>query len=139
MLISVFAGTEYFLASWIAVYTIEKFGRRKLMLFGAIGQTATMALLTITTYLATAPDAAPFGGKDNTGAGIGAAVLLFVFNSFFAIGKGLSLLYNSLYSLHRLMTGCGEISPARSHFSLNLRLLAFPRSRADSVLLYALK
>lgn len=30
-------GTEYFLASWIAVYTIENFGRRKLMIFGAIG------------------------------------------------------------------------------------------------------
>lgn len=28
-------GTEYFLASFIAVYTIEKLGRRKLMLFGA--------------------------------------------------------------------------------------------------------
>ncbi|PQE29638.1 sugar transporter STL1 protein [Rutstroemia sp. NJR-2017a BBW] len=28
-------GTEYFLASWIAVYTIERFGRRSLMLFGA--------------------------------------------------------------------------------------------------------
>ena len=27
-------GTEYFLASWIAVFTIEKVGRRPLMLFG---------------------------------------------------------------------------------------------------------
>ena len=27
-------GTEYFAASWIAVFTVEKIGRRKLMLFG---------------------------------------------------------------------------------------------------------
>lgn len=31
-------GTEYFLASFIAIFTIEKFGRRKLMIFGAAGQ-----------------------------------------------------------------------------------------------------
>ena len=31
-------GTEYFLASWIAVFTIERFGRRQLMLFGAAGE-----------------------------------------------------------------------------------------------------
>ena len=36
-LLAAFNGLEYFLASWIAVYTIEKFGRRKLMLFGAVG------------------------------------------------------------------------------------------------------
>jgi hypothetical protein len=30
-------GTEYFLASWIAVFIVEKVGRRKLMLFGAAG------------------------------------------------------------------------------------------------------
>ena len=35
---------EYFLASWIAVFTIEKFGRRQLMLFGAAGQSFSMIM-----------------------------------------------------------------------------------------------
>lgn len=38
-------GTEYFLASFIAIFTIEKFGRRKLMLFGATGQAVSIQLV----------------------------------------------------------------------------------------------
>lgn len=75
-------GTEYFLASWIAVFTIEKFGRRQLMLFGAAGQAASMAVLAGTNA---------FPGTTN---GIVAAVFLFVFNSFFAVGwLGMTWLY----------------------------------------------
>jgi hypothetical protein len=37
------------MASWIAIFTIEKFGRRSLMLFGAAGQAASMAVLAGTT------------------------------------------------------------------------------------------
>lgn len=37
-LLAALNGTEYFFASFIAIFTIEKFGRRKLMLFGAAGQ-----------------------------------------------------------------------------------------------------
>jgi hypothetical protein len=69
-------GTEYFMASWIAIFTIEKFGRRSLMLFGAAGQAMAMAVLAGTT--------SPV--NPSTGLGITAAVFLFVFNSFFAIG-----------------------------------------------------
>jgi MFS family permease len=79
-------GTEYFLASWIAVFTIEKFGRRKLMLFGAAGQAASMAILAASTANAV--------GDQKTKYGIVAAVFLFVFNSFFAIGwLGMTWLY----------------------------------------------
>ena len=75
-------GTEYFLASWIAVFTIEKFGRRQLMLFGAAGMSATMVLLAVMTKI---------GG---TGPGIVAALCLFIFNTFFAIGwLGMTWLY----------------------------------------------
>lgn len=75
-------GTEYFLASWIAVFTIEKFGRRQLMLFGAAGQAASMAILAGTT------------SRTSAGLGITAAVFLFVFNTFFAIGwLGMTWLY----------------------------------------------
>lgn len=80
-------GTEYFLASWVAFYTIEKFGRRNLMIFGSIGQTLTMVILTITVWRATAP-------YSDSHAGIAAAVFLFVFNTFFAIGwLGMTWLY----------------------------------------------
>jgi sugar porter (SP) family MFS transporter len=79
-------GTEYFLASWIAFYTIERIGRRKLMLFGAAGQAATMACLTATVWDAQV--------NNNSASGIAAAALLFVFNTFFAVGwLGMTWLY----------------------------------------------
>ncbi|TKA38200.1 hypothetical protein B0A54_09140 [Friedmanniomyces endolithicus] len=74
-LLAALNGTEYFIASWVAIFTIEKFGRRKLMLFGAAGQALSMAVLAGTTSV---PGNAPLG--------IIAAVFLFVFNSFFAVG-----------------------------------------------------
>ncbi|KAL8689282.1 MAG: hypothetical protein Q9218_005014 [Villophora microphyllina] len=75
-------GTEYFMASWIAVFTIEKFGRRQLMLFGAAGMSFSMVMLAIMDFL---------GGK---GPGIVAAMFLFIFNTFFAIGwLGMTWLY----------------------------------------------
>ncbi|KAK6003893.1 hypothetical protein QM012_008743 [Aureobasidium pullulans] len=75
-------GTEYFAASWIAVFTIEKFGRRSLMIFGAAGQAASMAILAGTT------------SRQSSGLGVTAAVFLFVFNTFFAIGwLGMTWLY----------------------------------------------
>ncbi|OQV02557.1 hypothetical protein CLAIMM_07738 [Cladophialophora immunda] len=77
-------GTEYFLASWIAVFIIEKVGRRKLMLFGAVGQSASMIVLAVMTNI---------GGK---GPGIVAAMFLFIFNTFFAVGwLGMTWLYPS--------------------------------------------
>ncbi|KAK8066730.1 hypothetical protein PG997_013477 [Apiospora hydei] len=44
-LLAAINGTEYFIASWPAVYLVERVGRRKLMLFGAAGQAASMAIL----------------------------------------------------------------------------------------------
>ena len=77
-------GTEYFLASLIAIFIIDRIGRRKLMLFGAVGQTVTMILLAI------------LGAVDTSAAQVVSAVLLFVFNSFFAIGwLGMTWLYVS--------------------------------------------
>lgn len=80
-------GTEYFLASWIAVYTIERFGRRQLMLFGAAGMSGSMALLAGMNYMSSTS----LGGS---APGIVSAVLLFVFNTFFAVGwLGMAWLY----------------------------------------------
>lgn len=75
-------GTEYFLASWIAVFTVEIFGRRTLMLFGSIGMGISMIILTITKSLNTTPG------------NIATIVFFFVFNSCFAVGwLGMTWLY----------------------------------------------
>ncbi|KAF9247184.1 general substrate transporter [Melanogaster broomeanus] len=75
-------GTEYFLASLIAIFLIDRVGRRKLMLFGAVGQCLTMVLLAV------------LGSINGSGAQVVSAVLLFVFNSFFAVGwLGMTWLY----------------------------------------------
>lgn len=37
-LLAALNGTEYFIASWVAVFAIERFGRRNLMMFGSAGQ-----------------------------------------------------------------------------------------------------
>ncbi|CAN6656606.1 hexose transporter Hxt13p [Trichomonascus vanleenenianus] len=85
-LLAALNGTEYFIASWIAFYTIERFGRRKLMLFGAAGQAITMGILTATVWDGVV--------NNNNASGITAAVFLFVFNTFFAIGwLGMTWLY----------------------------------------------
>lgn len=73
-LLAALNGTEYFLASWIAVFTVERIGRRKLMLFGAAGMSMSMAVLAGTT------------ANVSKQSGIAAAVFLFAFNSFFAVG-----------------------------------------------------
>ncbi|PGH20721.1 hypothetical protein AJ80_03481 [Polytolypa hystricis UAMH7299] len=76
-------GTEYFLASWIPVFIIEKVGRRPLMLFGAVGMSLSMVVLAVATS---------FEGQ--SAPGVVAAVFLFVFNTFFAIGwLGMTWLY----------------------------------------------
>ncbi|KAL1974960.1 hypothetical protein VTN31DRAFT_5164 [Thermomyces dupontii] len=76
-------GTEYFLASWLPVFIIEKAGRRPLMLFGAAGMSLSMVVLAVSTS---------YVGQ--TGPGIVAAIFLFVFNTFFAWGwLGMTWLY----------------------------------------------
>lgn len=83
-------GTEYFAASWIAVWLVERSGRRPLMLFGAAGQSLTMMVLAITnapsvTHPVYKESIGAYGGT-NTGASVVATVCLFLFNTFFAIG-----------------------------------------------------
>jgi len=75
LLLSGFNGVAYFVSALVPIPLIERVGRRKLMLFSAVGQTVCMAILAPMT-------------KDtgNTGKGIVAAVMLFLFNFFFASG-----------------------------------------------------
>ncbi|KAE8367027.1 general substrate transporter [Aspergillus caelatus] len=79
-------GTEYLMAAFIPIFIIEKAGRRPLMLFGAAGMSISMAVLAGTNYRLT--------HLGDSQAGIGQAVFLFVFNTFFAIGwLGMTWLY----------------------------------------------
>ncbi|QIX00627.1 hypothetical protein AMS68_006144 [Peltaster fructicola] len=82
-LIAAGAGTEFFLASFVAVVGIDRFwGRRSLMLFGATGMCASMVVLCIMAYL------------DTSYSRIVGTVFLAIFNTFFAIGwQGMSWLY----------------------------------------------
>ena len=115
-------GTEYFLASVVAIFTIERVGRRKLMLFGAAGMALTMAVLTgVLSKSAMQYEMQPVdaemcriaGGSwcdlvpgharsDRNGYAVAGAVMLyvsatdisFVFNTFFALGwLGMTWLY----------------------------------------------
>ncbi|GAA6026203.1 hypothetical protein JCM10207_005544, partial [Rhodosporidiobolus poonsookiae] len=75
LLLSGLNGVAYFLSSLVPIPLIERVGRRRLMIFSCAGQAVTMAILAAMT-------------KDtgNTSKGIVAAVMLFVFNFFFASG-----------------------------------------------------
>lgn len=118
-------GTEYFLASWIAVYTIEKFGRRQLMLFGAAGMAGTMALLAGMNYMSSVN----IGGSAPS---VVSAVMLFVFNTFFAIGWlgmtcdniPLSMSENQLIKLRALpRRNCTPQDPRAGQRSINISQL----------------
>ncbi|KAL2159339.1 hypothetical protein VTH06DRAFT_2342 [Thermothelomyces fergusii] len=74
LLLAGFSGVAYFISSLIPIWTIDRLGRRKLMLFSLVGQGACMAVLA--------------GTVSNGGhaAGIVAVVMLFMFNFFFSVG-----------------------------------------------------
>jgi len=83
-LLAALSGTEYFLASWFAVLVIDRLGRRKLMMFGAVGQSVCMIVLTATVRYA----------RSNHGSSIAATVFIFLFNTVFAVGwLGIGWLY----------------------------------------------
>ncbi|KAL1709202.1 general substrate transporter [Schizophyllum commune] len=105
-------GTEYFLISIVAIFIIDRIGRRKLMLFGATGQCITMILLAILGSL-----------KDNNAAQIVSCVLLFVFNSFFAIGwLGMTWLYPAEIVGLRMRGPANALSTA-SNWSFNFMVV----------------
>ncbi|OAA67233.1 General substrate transporter [Niveomyces insectorum RCEF 264] len=75
LLVTGFNGLEYFLATFIPIPFIDRIGRRRIMLFGAGGCSVCMAVL-----------AATIAYPDSKACGYVAAVFLFLFNTFFAIG-----------------------------------------------------
>ncbi|ORY97995.1 sugar transporter [Syncephalastrum racemosum] len=99
-------GTEYWMSAVVAMFMIERFGRRKLMFTGLVGMSISMALLAAMIAQ---------GHRDPEGnivlklsEGIVATVTLFTFNTFFAIGLlGMTWLYPA------------EINPLRTRVQSN--------------------
>lgn len=71
------------LGGWLAYYTIDRLGRRRLMLSGSVGMAICMAILAGTTSVA-----------DNTGALVVAVIALYAFQFIFTVGwAGIAFLY----------------------------------------------
>ncbi|KAI8137994.1 general substrate transporter [Fennellomyces sp. T-0311] len=99
-------GTEYWMSAVVAMYMIERFGRRKLMFVGLVGMMCSMAVLA---------GCISSGVRDSEGrivlekaeGGVG-TLTLFTFNTFFAIGfLGMTWLYPA------------EINPLRTRVQAN--------------------
>ncbi|KAE8358943.1 hypothetical protein BDV27DRAFT_168961 [Aspergillus caelatus] len=74
LLLAGFNGVAYFVSTLVPIWTIDRLGRRKLMLFAVIGQCACMAILAGTVW------------DGSHAAGLVATVMLFLFNFFFGVG-----------------------------------------------------
>ncbi|KAI9035882.1 sugar transporter [Aspergillus affinis] len=74
LLLAGFNGVAYFLSTLVPIWTIDRLGRRKLMLFAAAGQCACMAILAGTVW------------DGSHASGLVATVMLFLFNFFFGVG-----------------------------------------------------
>ncbi|KAF5858198.1 hypothetical protein ETB97_004700 [Aspergillus alliaceus] len=123
-------GTEYFLASLIALPLIERTGRRKLMLIGAFGMMASMAILAGTVSTGeTLENGAP---KLETKYGVTATVFLFVFNSFFAIGwLGMTWLYPAEITNLRIRIQANALSTSSNWMSNFLIVMITPPAFAN--------
>lgn len=122
-LLAALNGTEYFIASWPAVWLVERVGRRKLMLFGAVGQAITMAAL------------AGVASQDgNRACQIVVIVLLFVFNTFFAVGwLGMTWLYPAEITPLRIRAPANALSTSSNWiWNFMVRLLS-TRSEVEFV------
>ncbi|KAM5349049.1 hypothetical protein ACJ41O_008872 [Fusarium nematophilum] len=129
-LLAALNGTEYFLASLVALPLIERTGRRKLMLFGAFGMMASMAILAGTVSTGTAAEnGAP---QLETRYGVTATVFLFVFNSFFAIGwLGMTWLYPAEITNLRIRIQANALSTCSNWLSNFLIVMITPPAFAN--------
>ncbi|CAO1635143.1 unnamed protein product [Sympodiomycopsis kandeliae] len=99
-------GTEYFLASIVALFLIDTLGRRKLMMFTALLMSASMAILTGTVYDV---QQRPIG--QGGASAIVAAIFLYFFNTCFALGwLGMTWLYPPEISSIRIRAAASAIA-----------------------------
>jgi MFS family permease len=75
-------GTEYFLAALVALFVVDRFGRRRLMMWNAGGMGFALMIAGIGL------------SQGNKAGALTATVMIFLFNTFFAIGwLGITWLY----------------------------------------------
>ncbi|KAK7701219.1 hypothetical protein SLS57_011820 [Botryosphaeria dothidea] len=78
-------GTEYFLAAVLALFIVDRLGRRRLMMWGAIGMAVCLAVIGICLSQTT---------PSYRGPAYAATVFIFIYNTCFAIGwLGVTWLY----------------------------------------------
>ncbi|KAB2574201.1 Sugar transporter STL1 [Lasiodiplodia theobromae] len=76
-LMSGFLGTEYFLAAVLALFIVDRLGRRRLMMWGALGMALCLLIIGICLSQTTPSYRAP---------AYAATVFIFVYNTCFAVG-----------------------------------------------------
>lgn len=90
--------TWKFLSSFIAFFTIDRFGRRALFMVSGAGMSCCMIALAVATSF----------GAENTAAQIAAGVFIYFFNTFVPIGfLGANFLY------------CTEVAPLRLRMAMS--------------------
>ncbi|KAJ5008855.1 Sugar transporter STL1 [Colletotrichum sp. SAR 10_99] len=90
--------TWKFLSSFVAFFTIDRFGRRVVFILSGVGMALCMMSLAITTSFP----------KDNTAAQIAAGCFIYLFNTFVPIGfLGANFLY------------CTEVAPIRLRMAMS--------------------
>lgn len=70
-------GTEYFIAACLALFIVDRAGRRNLMMWGAGGMAVSLAIIGGCLSIA---------GPGNRKPAIVATVFIFVYDTFFAVG-----------------------------------------------------
>ncbi|KAL1637051.1 hypothetical protein SLS58_009491 [Diplodia intermedia] len=94
--------TWKFLSSFVAFFTIDRFGRRAVFIFSGAGMSLCMIALAITTSM-----------TDNHGAQIAAGCFIYLFNFFVPIGfLGANFLYCTEVAPLRLRVAMSSISTA---------------------------
>ncbi|GME28242.1 Sugar transporter [Neofusicoccum parvum] len=95
--------TWKFLSSFVAFFTIDRFGRRAVFMFSGCGMSACMIALAITTSF----------GKENHAAQVAAGCFIYLFNFFVPIGfLGANFLYCTEVAPIRLRVAMSSISTA---------------------------
>ena len=101
-------GTEYFLAALVALFVVDRLGRRRLMMWNAAGMGLAMMVAGIGLSQST--------GGDKGGA-YAATVMIFLFNTFFAIGwLGVTWLYPAEVTPMRIRAEANGLSTSANWF-----------------------
>jgi MFS family permease len=97
--------TWKFLSCFVAFFTIDRFGRRKLFMFSGVGMASCMLALAVASSFP----------KSNKSAQVASALFVFLFNFFIPIGfLGANFLYCAEVAPTRLRVGMAGISTAVS-------------------------